>query len=60
MDVATDRQQARNGPPTLAMVPRHAAPALDVTELIEQHLSLVGILVSERLRDVPAHVRVKT
>ena len=57
MDVATDRQQARNGPPTLAMVPRHAAPALNVTELIEEHLSLVGILVSDRLRDVPAHVR---
>lgn len=30
---------------------------MPVTRLIEQHLYLVEVLVSERLRDVPAHVR---
>ena len=33
------------------------APSSAVTELIEHHLPLVGVLVTERLRDVPAHVR---
>ena len=46
--------------PTLspAAAALRAAPStLDITELVEEHLALVGILVSERLRDVPHHVR---
>jgi RNA polymerase sigma factor for flagellar operon FliA len=42
----------------LAVVaPRSAATKSAITELVEQHLSLVDILVAERLRNVPVHVR---
>jgi RNA polymerase sigma factor for flagellar operon FliA len=34
-----------------------APTASDITALVEHHLPLVGVLVSERLRNVPTHVR---
>lgn len=54
----TGRQNAGDCPLALAVIT--LSPALttsDVTELVEHHLALVGVLVSERLRDVPTHVR---
>ena len=34
-----------------------ALPTSDIAELVERHLPLVGVLVSERLRHVPSHIR---
>jgi RNA polymerase sigma factor for flagellar operon FliA len=57
MDSATGRPHAQDCPPALSVVGGTAHCRSDVTELVEHHLSLVGILVSERLRYVPAHIR---
>ena len=55
---STGRQNVGDCPPALAVITLRPAPtASDITELAEHHLPLVGILVSERLRNVPAHVR---
>jgi len=52
------RRSARNGRPALAVVtPFPNTKACDVTDLVEHHLPLVAILVSERLQHVPTHVR---
>ncbi len=53
-----ERQNAGDCPLALAVITLSPAPTTsDVTELVEHHLALVGVLVSERLRDVPTHVR---
>lgn len=50
------RQPAPDSPSSSAAMTLCAPPAGDLTELVEGHLPLVGILVSERLRKVPAHI----
>ncbi len=53
-----DHQNAVDCPPGLAVVTLCPSPtAAEIAELVEHHLTLVGVLVSERLRNVPAHIR---
>ena len=55
---STGRQNVGDCPPALAVITLCPAPtASDITELVEHDLPLVGFLVSERLRCIPAHVR---
>jgi RNA polymerase sigma factor for flagellar operon FliA len=57
-DSATERQNSDDCPPAWAMITLRSDPTTsDITDLVEHHLHQVGVLVSERLRNVPTHVR---
>lgn len=55
---ATGRLNAGDYPRALAVVTHSSAPTpSEITQLIEDHIPLVGVLVAERLGNVPTHVR---